>query len=140
MPFSDCFGPPAWSDGGVPWSAYGDDGREGQAAMNRPQFLTLLASTWLPALPDVHARLSTGPARVADLCCGEGWSSIALALGYPELRVDGFDADTQTYMVDWPKNRRLPAVAAKPTEHGAKVSATTAKDGTTVLTVRSPNG
>jgi predicted alpha-1,2-mannosidase len=38
------------------------------------------------------------------------------------------------------KNRRLPAVAAKPTEHGAKVSAATAKDGTTVLTVRSPNG
>jgi 2-polyprenyl-3-methyl-5-hydroxy-6-metoxy-1,4-benzoquinol methylase len=79
--------------GGVPWTAYGDDGREGQAAMNRPQYLALLAEHWLPALPDVHARLQAKPARVADLCCGEGWSSIALPLGYPQVTVDGFDVD-----------------------------------------------
>jgi hypothetical protein len=79
--------------GGVPWAAYGADGREGQAAMNRPQFLNLLTNVWLPALPDVQARLQSGPAHVADLCCGEGWSSIAFALGYPEVTIDGFDLD-----------------------------------------------
>ncbi|MFI7609313.1 glycoside hydrolase domain-containing protein [Micromonospora sp. NPDC049366] len=64
----------------------------------------------------------------------------AASLTVDGVAVDGFDARTQTYMVDWPKNRRLPAVVARPTEHGAKVSASTAKDGTRVLTVTSANG
>ena len=35
----------------------------------------------------------TPPARVADVGCGAGWSSIALARAYPQARVDGFDLD-----------------------------------------------
>jgi hypothetical protein len=38
----------------VPWSAYGADGREAQAALNRPLFANLLTQEWLPAIPDVH--------------------------------------------------------------------------------------
>jgi 2-polyprenyl-3-methyl-5-hydroxy-6-metoxy-1,4-benzoquinol methylase len=80
--------------GGVPWSAFGPDGRETQAALNRPVFLNLLTQDWLPQIPDVHARLqSSESARVADLGCGGGWSSIAIARGYPNARVDGFDVD-----------------------------------------------
>jgi SAM-dependent methyltransferase len=79
--------------GGVAWDAYGDDLREGQAAGNRPQFHHLLAG-WLREIPDVHDRLSSGPgARVADLACGEGWSTIAIARAYPAVRVDGIDLD-----------------------------------------------
>ncbi len=82
------------SGGGVPWADYGDDAREGQAAMNRPHFINLLPQEWLPALPDVHARLQSGPpARVADIGCGAGWSSIAIAQAYPKARVDGYDLD-----------------------------------------------
>jgi 2-polyprenyl-3-methyl-5-hydroxy-6-metoxy-1,4-benzoquinol methylase len=33
------------------------------------------------------------PARVADVACGVGWASIAIALAYPQVRVDGFDLD-----------------------------------------------
>src|SRR5439155_5132628 len=33
------------------------------------------------------------PARVADIACGMGWSSIAMALAYPRITVDGFDLD-----------------------------------------------
>ena len=33
------------------------------------------------------------PARVADLACGTGWSSIAMAQAYPLISVDGFDLD-----------------------------------------------
>src|SRR4030095_15126321 len=33
------------------------------------------------------------PARVADLACGEGRSSIAIARAYPKARVDGIDSD-----------------------------------------------
>jgi len=80
--------------GGVPWDAYDEPVRTGQADFNRPQFLELLASEWLPAIPDVHARLlAEPPARVADIACGAGWSSIAIALGYPRTVVDGFDLD-----------------------------------------------
>ncbi|MFK3983892.1 glycoside hydrolase domain-containing protein [Micromonospora sp. NPDC050397] len=64
----------------------------------------------------------------------------ASALTVDGVAVDGFDAGTQTYMVDWPKNRRMPTVAARPTERGAKVSTSTGKDGTRVLTVTSSNG
>src|SRR5439155_16432508 len=61
---------------------------------NRARYLNLLGRVWLPAIPDVHARLSTDPpAMVADIACGTGWSSIAMALAYPKARVDGFDLD-----------------------------------------------
>jgi 2-polyprenyl-3-methyl-5-hydroxy-6-metoxy-1,4-benzoquinol methylase len=79
---------------GVPWTAYGVEGREAQAAANRPQFAHLLASEWLPAMPDVDERLrARPPAAVADVACGAGWSSIALARAYPEVAVDGYDVD-----------------------------------------------
>jgi SAM-dependent methyltransferase len=80
--------------GGVPFSAYGVDLREGQAAINYPAFAHQLASQWLPAMPDVHNRLlSEPPAWVADIGCGFGWSSIAIAKGYPQVFVNGFDLD-----------------------------------------------
>ena len=80
--------------GGVPYRDYGVDMREGQAGMNRAAFLYQLGAEWLPAIPDVHARLQADPpARVADVGCGAGWSSIGIARAYPKARVDGFDLD-----------------------------------------------
>ncbi|HZO26829.1 MAG TPA: methyltransferase domain-containing protein [Chloroflexota bacterium] len=80
--------------GGVSWAAFGADAREGQAEQNRPIFLNLLGSAWLPAIEDVHARLQADPpTRVADIGCGAGWSCIGLAKAYPKARVDGFDLD-----------------------------------------------
>lgn len=80
--------------GGVPFSEYGSDLREGQAAINRPAFLYQLSQEWLPAMTDVHTRLqSDPPARVADIGCGYGWSSIGIAQGYLNVHVDGFDLD-----------------------------------------------
>jgi 2-polyprenyl-3-methyl-5-hydroxy-6-metoxy-1,4-benzoquinol methylase len=80
--------------GGVSWDDYGPDMREGQGEINRPAFLQLLPSEWLPTIPDIHARLHADPpARVADIACGVGWSSVGIAQGYPKLTVDGFDLD-----------------------------------------------
>ena len=80
--------------GGVPYPDYGPDTCEGIAEMNRPMFLNLLGTAWLPAIPDVHARLQADPpARVADVGCGTGWSSIAIARAYPKAQVHGFDVD-----------------------------------------------
>ena len=58
---------------------------------NRPKYLQQLA-TWLGSIPDVHASLTAG-ARIADLGVGSGWSCIAMAIAYPESRIDGFDLD-----------------------------------------------
>ena len=79
--------------GGVPYEAYGGDFRHGQSGINRPAFLRDLTARWLPSLPDVHGRLSSGPARVADVGCGGGWSTIALARAYPNAEVVGYDLD-----------------------------------------------
>ncbi|MDP9478476.1 MAG: methyltransferase domain-containing protein [Actinomycetota bacterium] len=83
--------------GGVPYAQYGADMREGIAYANRAMFVNLMGTEWLPAIPDVHERLRDDPpARVADVGCGTGWSSIAIARAYPKARVDGFDLDEES--------------------------------------------
>jgi len=77
---------------GVPYAEYPEDFLLGQGAMNRVQFVTLLGREWLPSIPDVHERLQAG-GRVADLACGTGWSSIAIARAYPDAAVHGYDSD-----------------------------------------------
>lgn len=79
---------------GVPFAAYGDDLRDGQGAINRPAFEHDLATSWLPAAPDLHERLlEDPPARVVELGCGQGWASLALATAYPRAQVLGIDLD-----------------------------------------------
>jgi SAM-dependent methyltransferase len=79
---------------GVPYADYGADLHEGQARFTRPMFEHLLAREWLPAVPQIHERLQADPpARVADVACGEGRSTIAIARGYPKAHVDGIDMD-----------------------------------------------
>lgn len=83
------------SGGGVPYADFDADFCEGQADMNRTMFVNLLASEWLPAVPDVHERLlrTDRPARVADIACGAGHSTLAIAAAYPNATVDGIDLD-----------------------------------------------
>jgi 2-polyprenyl-3-methyl-5-hydroxy-6-metoxy-1,4-benzoquinol methylase len=80
--------------GGVPYSAYGKAFRHGQGQINRPAFTNELASDWLAAMPDVVDRLECAPhARVADLGCGQGFSTLAVAKAFLRAHVDGIDSD-----------------------------------------------
>jgi SAM-dependent methyltransferase len=81
------------SGAGVPYAAYGSAFRDGQAGINRPAFARDLVTAWLAAVPDVRHRLLTDGGRVADLGCGAGWSTIALAGGLPLADVIGIDSD-----------------------------------------------
>ena len=78
--------------GGVSWEELGADARLAQAAFNRPLFLHQLSQEIVPELPELADRLRSG-ARVADVGCGEGWSAIGLAQGFPTITVDGYDVD-----------------------------------------------
>jgi SAM-dependent methyltransferase len=82
------------SGDGVPYADYGADLHEGQARFTQPLFDNLLATDWFPAVRAIHDRLvGDPPARVADVACGLGRSSIAIARGYPKVTVDGIDLD-----------------------------------------------
>ncbi|WP_333473279.1 class I SAM-dependent methyltransferase [Lolliginicoccus lacisalsi] len=78
--------------GGVSWKQLGDDAREGQGAANKPLYLGPLVNEYIPSLGAIHERLSAG-AAVADIGCGTGWSSIAMATRYPASTIDGYDID-----------------------------------------------
>ena len=79
---------------GVPYEAYGPEVRSFIGRVNRPMFVNELAATWFPAVPGLSERLAADPpARVADVGCGTGWSSIEIARGYPKARVTGIDLD-----------------------------------------------
>lgn len=77
---------------GIDFSEYGADVRNGQGGLNRPAFTHDLPGAWLPAVPDVHEALTRG-ARVAEVGCGQGWASIALAKAYPASTIVGLDMD-----------------------------------------------
>lgn len=77
--------------GGIPYSDYAI--HDAQGDFNRPAFVNLLTSDWLPAVPGVADRLAAGSVRVAEIGCGEGWAAIAIARAWPEVEVEGFDND-----------------------------------------------
>ena len=89
---------------GVDWALYGPDVIESQEAANRPQFEHLVAD-WIGDLPDIAARLRDGTARVADVACGTGWSSISIARALPGRPCR---RDRRRRGLDRPGRRRTP--------------------------------
>jgi SAM-dependent methyltransferase len=78
---------------GVSFARYGDDLRDGQGEINRPAFTHDLPR-WLEGVPLIGDALGAGrPLRVADVGCGQGYSTVAIARAFPGVRVDGLDAD-----------------------------------------------
>ena len=79
---------------GVAFAAQGVEVRQSIAGINRPMFVNDLGTSWIPSIAALHERLQADPpARVLDLGCGTGWSSIALARAYPKARIHAIDLD-----------------------------------------------
>jgi SAM-dependent methyltransferase len=84
---------------GVPFEAYGPDLVEAIGAINRPQFMHLVAD-WLASIPEVDDRLRAAPpARIGDVAAGTAQSSIAIARAYPQVSVDAIDVDETSVAV-----------------------------------------
>ncbi len=75
---------------GVGWHEHNCNLFEGTERFFRPGYSARLVSEWLPALEGVQAKLERG-ARVADVGCGYGVSTILMAQAYPNSKFFGFD-------------------------------------------------
>jgi SAM-dependent methyltransferase len=76
--------------GGVPQERFGADFWCGFERFTRTAFRNNLVQDWIPAMPDIDAKLRAG-GTVADVGCGNGQALLFLAQGYPEAQMVGFD-------------------------------------------------
>lgn len=77
--------------GGVPQDLFGEEVTEAIDRFTAPWCEHLLVPEWLPAMPDVLAKLQAG-ATVADVGCGRGRAVINLAQAFPACSVMGYDS------------------------------------------------
>ena len=75
---------------GMGWHEHDDGVFHGCEKFFRPGYAANLVSSWIPALHDVKEKLEIG-ARVADVGCGKGASTILMAKAFPKSRFFGFD-------------------------------------------------
>jgi SAM-dependent methyltransferase len=75
---------------GVGWHEHSKCLFSGTERFFRPGYNANLASSWIPALDGVEAKLKAG-AKVADVGCGHGASTIVMAKAYPKSEFFGFD-------------------------------------------------
>jgi SAM-dependent methyltransferase len=75
---------------GLGWHEHHDDLFRGAERFFRPGYLANLTTSWIPALEGVEDKLRRG-AKVADVGCGHGASTIIMARAYPQSAFAGFD-------------------------------------------------
>ena len=75
---------------GVGWHDHSKCLFSGTERFFRPGYNANLVSNWIPALDGVEAKLKAG-AKVADVGCGHGASTIVMAKAYPKSEFFGFD-------------------------------------------------
>jgi SAM-dependent methyltransferase len=75
---------------GIGWHEHHADLFSGTERLFKPGYVANLVSSWIPALEGVEAKLRRG-AKVADIGCGHGASTIVMAQAYPASTFLGID-------------------------------------------------
>ncbi|MBK9156027.1 MAG: class I SAM-dependent methyltransferase [Chloracidobacterium sp.] len=75
---------------GLGWHEHDADLFCGTELFFRPGYIANLVPSWLPSLDGVEDKLKAG-AKVADVGCGLGASTILMAIAYPNSEFVGFD-------------------------------------------------
>ena len=75
---------------GLRWGEHHHDLFEGSALFYKPNYVGNLVNSWIPSLEGVEDKLKQG-AKVADIGCGYGISTILMAKAYPNSKFYGFD-------------------------------------------------
>jgi SAM-dependent methyltransferase len=83
---------------GVAWGEHHSCLFCGTERFFRPGYRENLVARWIPALDDVEAKLIAG-AKVADVGCGHGASTVLMAKAYPKSRFIGFDIHEESVLV-----------------------------------------
>lgn len=95
---------------GLGWHEHDASLFHGTERFFRPGYAANLVTSWIPALDGVDARLKAG-ARVADVGCGHGASTIIMAQAYPASTFVGFDYHEPS--VEYARNAALQAGVAE---------------------------
>jgi ubiquinone/menaquinone biosynthesis C-methylase UbiE len=75
---------------GMGWHEHSDGVFHGCEKFFRPGYAANLVNSWIPALSGVREKLEAG-ARVADVGCGKGASTVLMANAFPKSQFFGFD-------------------------------------------------
>jgi len=78
------------SGAGMGWHEHDEEVFHGCEKFFRPGYAVNLVNAWIPALKGVKAKLEAG-ARVADVGCGKGASTLLMAKAFPKSQFFGFD-------------------------------------------------
>ncbi len=78
------------SGAGMGWHEHDEGVFHGCEKFFRPGYAANLVSSWIPSLKDVKEKLEAG-AKVADVGCGKGASTILMAKAFPNSQFFGFD-------------------------------------------------